>query len=254
MSSSVYASSQVLKAKVPGLTSIMSSSVNERLTEYDRYMKDLKAADNDLRSLQVHCDRTLRRLFREIPKPSKFDPNKIDDGDSSVIVDNENEDKLKKMKSSNTKNGIKTSKSSNGSNGKSTRRQTRYFKQHRNVRVFGEHYVAANSDEHICRAVPAPVREGIVNQYIHYLTLTDTMNWNTRRCHRVLLPRINVEFEESERKLKDTVEEGVDTLQANLSAFFVEHKAIDFGQYERDGVSMENPGKPQLKWNRFLET
>lgn len=76
----------------------------------------------------------------------------------------------------------------------------------------------------------------------------DTMNWNTARCHRVLLPAVNVEFEESERKLKETVSEGVYSLNTNLSAFFHDSQGVVGGH------GRQNPSKPQLNWTQFLET
>lgn len=122
--------------------------MNERLNEYDRYMKDFKAADSDVRSLEVHCDRTLRRLFRDLPR-SKFDVKR--------------ETETERGGGDSGSDGVNGKKGRKKTKGKETRR---HFKQHRHVRVFGDHYVAANSNEHICRAVPAPVRGGIVNQYV----------------------------------------------------------------------------------------
>merc|ERR1712154_462031 len=98
-------------------------NISPRINEYNLYINDFKAADNDIKTLQTHCDRTLRRLFREIPKTNKFN---------------------------------------------------------KNILQFGDHYVAANSDEAICRSIPSNIRKGIMDKVIHYLCLVDTMNINTK--------------------------------------------------------------------------
>eukprot|EP01083_Nonionella_stella_P073669 199423_1 len=181
MSDGFDTSSQKLKDSIPVIRSVLSSDISHRIAQYDSYINDMKMADSDLKSLEIHCDRGLRRLFREIPKPQHL------------------------MKDC---PGLPRKKS---------------LKQHKNIRIFGRHYVSSNSDDYICRSVPSKVRDGIIGDYIHYVTLMDTMNWNTKKCYNEILPKINIEFEENQRELTQHIEHALRNLRDNLPNSHVAH-------------------------------
>ena len=221
MSNNFYDSSQNLRDNIPSLASILQSDISDRINEYNQYVHDFKSADNDIKSLQIHCDRTIRRLFREIPKPMMSSTS------NGEHVDNNDEPNNVRQKS---------------------------LKQHKGIRVFGQHYVAANSNEHICRAVPSKIRKGVMSNYIHYLTLLDTMNYNTRNCYNVVLPKVNVEFEESQFKLKKHVTQSMQNIDTNLSYFFdkkqVMAKKKHLGGGHRNRYHRYNKNKPDMEYTR----
>ena len=68
--------------------------------------------------------------------------------------------------------------------------------------------------------VPSKIRSGLMDNYIHYLTLLDTVNYNTKKCYNTILPKINVEFEESQYELKQHITQSLTDIDTDLSNLF----------------------------------
>ncbi len=51
---------------------------------------------------------------------------------------------------------------------------------------------------------------------MHYLTLMDATNLNIKKSYSEILPKLNVEFEELQEKLKTQINNSLNTLDNNL--------------------------------------
>ena len=75
MSSNFYDCSKNITKDLPNLSHILQSDHSQRVTEYNAYVQDFKSADNDIKTLQTHCDRTFRSLSSEIDMLSEVNTN-----------------------------------------------------------------------------------------------------------------------------------------------------------------------------------